>query len=321
MAEIYTITVDGHPNIYNHYAPRKLNIYFSVPDAGVNQDTGILLLIPGFGGHSNSNVYKKMRSTFADQYNLVVVQCDYFGWEFMQQELLEENINNFNDMGIMQALDNISAICMVVEIIKDNGYVFNAGKIMAYGHSQGAYLAYLMNAFAPNLLSHIIDNSAWLFPVYLKSSRFLITNGVRLDFNYLAKQLNPDQELLSLPVLYKHFKNQCVIHSFHGTNDKLITIQDKKDFCLPLRRCFLHEINNDLIDHKMFKSDDHGLDADYLLHFDFVMTQMNLQFKSSKDLTILNHRKETRSNRYIFNYDHGVPALQIEPKKVIHNRV
>ena len=25
-----------------------------------------------------------MRNTFADKYKLVTVQCDYFGWEFMQ---------------------------------------------------------------------------------------------------------------------------------------------------------------------------------------------------------------------------------------------
>ncbi len=28
---------------------------------------------------------KKMRTYFSDNHNLVVVQCDYFGWEFMQK--------------------------------------------------------------------------------------------------------------------------------------------------------------------------------------------------------------------------------------------
>ena len=75
----------------------------------------------------------------------------------------DEDLTNFNDMGIMQALDNISAIVTVIEIIKDNGYKFDESKIIIYGHSHGAYLGYLCNAFAPNLFSMIIDNSAWLF--------------------------------------------------------------------------------------------------------------------------------------------------------------
>ncbi len=54
-------------------------------------------------------------------------------------------------MGIMQAIDNISAVICIMEIIKDNCYKFNRNKIIIYGHSHGAYLAYLCNAFAPNL--------------------------------------------------------------------------------------------------------------------------------------------------------------------------
>lgn len=97
-----------------------------------------------------------MRSKFADQYNLVTIQCDYFGQEFMQgsnknsinisresvstifsnneieelfkngfnynrfiniashyhlvvKEVLNESVGNFNDIGIMQAIDNITA--------------------------------------------------------------------------------------------------------------------------------------------------------------------------------------------------------------------
>ena len=29
-------------------------------------------------------IFIKMRNKFADEYNLVTIQCDYFGWEFMQ---------------------------------------------------------------------------------------------------------------------------------------------------------------------------------------------------------------------------------------------
>lgn len=53
-------------------------------------ETGLLFLAPGFGGTIESNVYKKMRDVFADKYNLVTLQCAYFGEEFMQKP---ESIN------------------------------------------------------------------------------------------------------------------------------------------------------------------------------------------------------------------------------------
>ena len=72
MAKEYDFCMYGHPSIYKP-KERKLKIYFSEPESGVNENTGILLLIPGFGGNANSNVYKKMRDYFSDEYNLVVV--------------------------------------------------------------------------------------------------------------------------------------------------------------------------------------------------------------------------------------------------------
>jgi len=58
MSKDYEITVDGHPNIYKNNAQRKLKICFSEPDTEVNDKTGLLMLIAGFGGNSDSNVYK-----------------------------------------------------------------------------------------------------------------------------------------------------------------------------------------------------------------------------------------------------------------------
>ncbi|WP_223869599.1 DUF2920 family protein [Paenibacillus sabuli] len=105
---------------------------------------------------------------------MVTIQCDFFGWEFMQSVSLNETVSNFNDMGIMQALDNITAVIIVSEFIKDNNLKFNAKKIIADGQSHGAYLAFLCNRFAPNLFSLIIDNSAWIVPAYLTLNRRII---------------------------------------------------------------------------------------------------------------------------------------------------
>lgn len=79
---------------------RKYQIYFAEPENGMDENTGLLLLIAGYGGNARSRVYQKMRRVFADEYNLVTLQCDYLGWEFMQDQfhlfitdgLLRENL-------------------------------------------------------------------------------------------------------------------------------------------------------------------------------------------------------------------------------------
>ena len=79
----YKISVAGHSSLFQRQ-DRNFGVYFSIPTTGVNTETGILLLIAGFGGHAESNVYCKMRRAFADKYNLVTIPCNYWGWEFMQ---------------------------------------------------------------------------------------------------------------------------------------------------------------------------------------------------------------------------------------------
>jgi len=312
MSKDYEICVDAHPNIYNKLSSRKLDIYFSEPENGVNQDTGILNIIAGFGGNANSNVYKKMRSNFADTNNMVTVQCNYFGWEFMQGESLEETLENFNDMGPMQAIDNIFSVIMISEILKDNNLIFNASKIVSYGHSHGAYLSYLSNIFAPGLFNLIIDNSSWLYPEYLLSDRYLNVDGNQNIFHYFIRSFeNIDADIYSLIFLYNGFKNKCIIHSFHGAEDMLIQYKDKEKLCLPLKKCFLHKIDYSNIN-DVFKSPSHGLNADYIKHYNLVMKEYKIKFSKSTDIKILNHRIETKRYSYIFNFEKKIPVLTRE---------
>lgn len=312
MAKDYEINVDAHPNIYTNDS-RKLNIYFSIPEKSINKETGLLLFIPGFGGNANSNVYKKMRSLFADKYNVVTIQCDYFGCEFMQHTILEERPNNFNDMGLMQAIDNITSIIIVTEIIKDNGYTFNNAKIMAYGHSHGAYLAYLCNVFSPNLFSLIVDNSAWLFPNYLKITRALTIDGKRLVFDYIGRELISDFEIFDLPFLYRNFDNNCIIHSFHGSNDKLISLEEKRTFCKEVEKTYLHEITTERVDNKVFKSSNHGLNADFILLFDQVYSNLENKFEYQEQFKIKSHYIKTNLYDYFFDFNNKVPVLKRHP--------
>lgn len=294
-----------------------------------------MLLIAGFGGNANSKVYKKMRNTFADKYNLVTIQCDYFGWEFMQdvndvslnleqfhlnkllkkeeinslyedqdklerlikgftdngikvlaKENINESLDNYNDMGLIQTLDNISAVISVIEIIKDNGYNFNMDKVILYGHSHGTYLSYLANAFAPHIFSLLIDNSSWLIPGYLRKNRYVkLGYGesiIYVEFSYLAKKLDYDEEILYLPSLYKRFDNQCEIICYHGIDDRLISNSDKKELKEIIKNFNYNEISEKEVDGKILKSTEHGLDANFLELFDFTMDRYKLNFDNKK---------------------------------------
>ncbi len=367
MAKNYDFEIYGQPS---HYDPeeRKLKVYFSEPDKGINKKTGILLFIAGFGGHANSNVYKKMRSVFADKYNLVTIQCDYFGWEFMQganqislsynkteleknfkpeeadyiyrdnnildrlieiaskynmnistRAVLSENLKNYNDMGTIQAIDNITAVISVMEIIKDNGFEFDRDKVIMYGNSHGSYLSYLCNAFAPSMFSMLIDNSSWLFPRYLKNNRYI--NSVHgncvlsVEFDYLAKKLDYDEEILYLPSLYKKFTNKCNIICYHGTNDNLISHNDKFKLKQIIGEKFIYnEIDESKIDNKLFKSTQHGLDADFLELFDYTIKNHNFDLKDIINRKNENISYETKMNRYLVDYRGIVPVLELEKK-------
>ncbi|CAH2211898.1 protein of unknown function [Tepidibacter aestuarii] len=120
-------------------------------------------------------------------------------------DLFDENLNNFNDMGAVQALDNITALLRVIAILYNNRYKFNAKKIIIYDHSYGAYLAYLYNVFAPTVFSLIIDNSDWIYPMYLKNDRQTFASMknyiLNIKLEYLAKKLDIDKEMLYLPYL------------------------------------------------------------------------------------------------------------------------
>ncbi|HEX3031453.1 MAG TPA: DUF2920 family protein [Bacillota bacterium] len=364
MAKEYEFTVDGHPSIYGG-GDRDLTIYFCEPEQGVTGETGILLLIPGFGGNASSNVYKKMRRQFADTYNLVTVQCDYFGWEFMQgttklrtlinhddlellvpkeainqvynngildiielnkhalkyrldlkgTAVLEESPANFNDMGIMQAIDNINAVLILMAILKDNQLEFDQSKIIIYGQSQGAYLSYLCNAFAPHLFSHIIDNSAWLFPKYLVDDRIVATSSSKLSmlikYSYLAKEIIQDREILNLPLLYSKFKNNCNILAFHGTTDTLVSHLDKKRFINALDNSTYHEISPDKVDGQIFRSTNHGLDADFLRLFEYVHDSGTLETSTKKIVELPRQLLKTNLMEYEVDYSMGVPLLRM----------
>ncbi|MBU3160081.1 DUF2920 family protein [Clostridium frigoris] len=369
MAKNYGVVCYGHNSIYvdnylqNNYKKRKFHVKYSIPNEGVNESTGILLLIAGYGAQCNSNVYKKMRAEFADKYNLVTIQCDYFGYEYMQAGLenltvenidlirlnisttnekakriysnnninineflnsnlkyrneiivksnSHESIDNFNDMGVMQALDNIVATIKVIKYLKRKKLNFNTNKIIIMGNSHGSYLGYLCNVMAKGLYTHLLDNSAWIYPVYCNTPRYIVTtrgNSVLVvKHDYKIRTARSPLKGLRIKNLYDNFENKCKIVIYHGENDNLITAKDKYVAVKDIPNVVFNLIKKEDIDNVIFKSTSHGLDADFPKLFEkFYKSHCNNIFLNNK----LNIDSTIRiPGGFLIDYSSGLPQL------------
>jgi len=360
MAENQSITIPAHHSIYNGSTGRELRIDFSIPDSGVTAETGLLIFAPGFGGNIDSNVYKKMRNLFADKYNLVTLQCSFFGDEFMQgaenfnlknglsevsgyltaEELevfqrnpsdllnllssktmtlpatakLSETKDNFNDMGFMQAIDIVTALESIKIILKENGLLFNEQKVIGYGHSHGAYLLHLSNRLAPHLFSYIVDNSAWIEPVYLSANRYLFhqlgSMTLQIEFDYLAKEIVLDKGALNLNTLYDNFENHSKMIVFQGTDDNLIDHRLKEKVVSKIKNAKFVLIDKKDVDNHTFKSNTHGLDADFLNMFEWAYEKMG-EYANEQPLKSFGEIQLSKT-RIAVDYSHGLPVFMLK---------
>jgi Protein of unknown function (DUF2920) len=72
---------------------------------------------------------------------------------------------DYQNFGVLAALDHLKVLNRLI----DDGVEFDQNNIVATGTSHGAYIAHLIQKFAPNTLSAVIDSSAYpeTVPAYL----------------------------------------------------------------------------------------------------------------------------------------------------------
>lgn len=311
MSKYYEEIIPANKSFYSDGAPeRTLRIEYSVPDSGVDANTGMLLLVPGYGGNLDSHVYTHIRrDEFADVFNIVIVQCDYFGMEFMHANMpeeinnfmsygnikefslrwniaLEETVDNHNDMGILQAVDIINATTYVLKKIN---YCINPNKIILFGQSHGAYLSHLANILCPGLYSYILDISGYIKPYFINNDRKLthVNNdiGIELIFSYRIsgdESIRYDDALYDLEYLYSTFDNTCKILSFQGNQDWMVNYLEKEQFIKNVGNAeFLLYTDEDL-DGNVFKNCGHGLGLDFILFLNVFLDIIGRKCSDSK---------------------------------------
>ncbi|HWR41377.1 MAG TPA: DUF2920 family protein [Patescibacteria group bacterium] len=80
MAETAQFVLQPHQDIELERPRHDLELFATLPSSGVNEKTGLLLILDDFSGFANS-VYQaqEVRPYLADRYNLVVAGLNYFG--------------------------------------------------------------------------------------------------------------------------------------------------------------------------------------------------------------------------------------------------
>lgn len=370
MAKDLVLNIEAQKSIYTEKEGknnRTIDVYYSIPENGVNEDTGVMLYIFGFRGNPTTKVGKKLRNYAADKYNLITIQCNYFGAEYMQKSknlrLLEEHMNNFskeelikiykdgifnynnfievcsnynlttqirenlnetienfNEMGLMQAMDNLNALISVMELFKKTGQNLNYKKIILFGNSHGAYLCHLCNILSGGLVNLIIDNSGWMYPTHIGKDKRLLSidstnKKIKVIFDYKARDYIEDFEILNLNNLYSQITNKADIVCYNGNKDHLVNINEKKNFIESLPNSKFYEINDKNIDGVIFKNNKHGLGANFLELFNKVMNEYEFKFEKDNNYPIMdNVYFSSDKYHYIVDYREDIPRL-IRAKK------
>lgn len=318
----YKIGADtyAHNNIYkegwieNNYGQRKIHMEFALPDNGTDENTGLLILIPGYGEMADPAVFDNMMNGFPDLYNLIVLQCDYFGSKYMDgrmpadlQKMVEhpdflkgefvwkkssmETEEEFNDMGLMQALDIVNASLSCIYYLKQEDMAVNTNKIILFGSCHGGYLAHLANIICPGLFKGMIDISSELKPYYRNGNRRTLDFSGR-NFKavmpvemFLSRhpELQYDRQLYDLRDLYGQADNQCKIIALHGEADKSVDFRDKEEFIRQLgENASFMLISRSEVDGILCKNVGHGLGMDFFVLFEMLMPLMD-QLLRGKD--------------------------------------
>lgn len=189
---------------------------------------------------------------------------------------------HFQNFGVLQAIDHINA----VYALQDHKVEFDPANIVAIGTSHGAYIAHLIMKFAPNLLSGIIDNSAYTecgpnyvglpFEVHQRHGGGLLKLNTQTKWQHSAinrvSYFGTAQRLIRdlaapdhLATVREKSASPCQIHMLNSVADPISPIGRKERQARRLEEAgfapVLEKITETEIDGIMLKSLGHGMEA------------------------------------------------------------
>ncbi len=205
--------------------PRQVEMYVKEPTAGINGNTGLMLLSHNWGG--TWKLTAPWCDILCDKFNLICISVNYLqsGWTQDDPEPY--------DHGPLQAMDCLRALYHVRKLLAERGVRYNPRRCYAAGASGGGNVSLMVNKLAPQSFGCVIDLCG--MPGLTDDIAF----GVgRLNAHYspdpgAANYLSPAMREIRDPGNPAHLAlqfqrnsaNQVVI--VHGLDDDYCSVTDK----------------------------------------------------------------------------------------------
>lgn len=254
----------------------------------------------------------------------------------VRAKIIPPNGDNQN-FGVLQSIDHINA----VYALQDAGVEFDASNIVAIGTSHGGYIAHMIMKLAPNLLSGIIDNSAYTecSPNFVGAifecrqsennvSLFLNTQTKwRLSSPNMPGYFGPAQFAIRDLSLADHLQairdkseHACQIRMLNSGEDGISPIAKKERQARRLKDAgfdvTFDRIESSDIDGKVLKTLDHGMDAAINALFDrYYPTLSPGNIKTDRDLNT-DIAFDCMHTRYRFEHKAGQGRIQFTVEEI-----
>ncbi len=130
---------------------RRVKMHVEEPPAGINANTGLMLVLHNWGGVYDSPEYLQWSRTFATRYNVIAISVNYL----QSGQTWNEHLPY--DHGYLQAIDCLRALYAVWSQLRDRGVAFNEHRVYSMGGSGGGNVTQMVMKLAPHTFACGID--------------------------------------------------------------------------------------------------------------------------------------------------------------------
>lgn len=121
MVQTITIKINPHPDIELGQERKEIEAFLTLPDAGINPDTGVVMVVNELGELADSDYQQnKLRPYLANKLNCIAVGVNYFGVYRNSQIQIRpsflHNINRIYNMNLM--LESFTGVQSAVDIYR-----------------------------------------------------------------------------------------------------------------------------------------------------------------------------------------------------------
>ncbi|MFA7628629.1 MAG: DUF2920 family protein [Candidatus Dojkabacteria bacterium] len=162
---------------------RTVTMWVEEPPAGINRNTGLMLVLHNWGGVYNSAEYIQWCKTFAARFNVIAISVNYL----QSGPAWKDNLPY--DHGFLQAMDAIGALYTVRTQLKSQGVEFNENRIYSMGGSGGGNVTQMAMKLAPHTFACGVDICG--MPGLIDAIAFGTGEGTSLNAGYSRDPNSP----------------------------------------------------------------------------------------------------------------------------------